>query len=332
MVTRRLPAFFLVDISESMVGEPLQAMDNGIRGIVQDLKTDPYALETVYLSIIVYAGKPKTLVPLTSIEDFLMPQLFVSGGSALGKAMVYLSEQITTSVIATTPNRRGDARPIVFIFTDANSTDNVNPAIELWKKKHAGRCEMVVVLFGKATNAHVFQELTDRIYYFDRIDPKAYKDLFRWVSSSLKTLSLQVVEETYTVPSPPATENINREMKKDPWFLVVLARCTKSKKSYLIKYAPSGNGDYSLMAAYGIRDEYYELCDDNRWNFGIRLGKLKGNPCCPHCGNVRGLTVCGCGMAICSSGTEEELDCAWCNKRSNLGPQIGEVEVKLALG
>lgn len=43
---RRLPIYFLVDVSESMVGEPIQQVENGMRQIVQELRTDPYALET----------------------------------------------------------------------------------------------------------------------------------------------------------------------------------------------------------------------------------------------------------------------------------------------
>ena len=34
---RRLPVYFLVDVSESMVGEPIQQVENGMRQIVQEL-------------------------------------------------------------------------------------------------------------------------------------------------------------------------------------------------------------------------------------------------------------------------------------------------------
>ena len=62
---RRLPVFFVIDCSESMVGKPLEAVQEGIDFIMKSLRTDPYALETVYVSIIAYAGIVRTLVPLT---------------------------------------------------------------------------------------------------------------------------------------------------------------------------------------------------------------------------------------------------------------------------
>lgn len=61
---RRLPVYFLVDVSESMVGEPIQQVENGMRQIVQELRTDPYALETAFISVIAFAGKAKSLSPL----------------------------------------------------------------------------------------------------------------------------------------------------------------------------------------------------------------------------------------------------------------------------
>ena len=54
---RRLPVYFLVDVSESMVGEPIRQVQDGMRMIVQELRTDPYALETAYISVIAFAGK-----------------------------------------------------------------------------------------------------------------------------------------------------------------------------------------------------------------------------------------------------------------------------------
>src|SRR5674476_339365 len=51
LIMRRLPVYFLIDVSESMVGEPIQMVQDGISSIIKDLRTDPYALETVWVSI-----------------------------------------------------------------------------------------------------------------------------------------------------------------------------------------------------------------------------------------------------------------------------------------
>ena len=84
---RRLPVYFLIDVSESMVGEPIKQVQDGMRSIIQELRTDPYALETVFVSVFAFAGKARTLQPLTELYKFYPPVFPVGGGTSLGAAL-----------------------------------------------------------------------------------------------------------------------------------------------------------------------------------------------------------------------------------------------------
>lgn len=71
---RRLPVYFLIDVSESMIGDPIRQVEDGMAAIIRELKTDPYALETVWVSIIAFAGQARTLVPLQDVISFYPPR------------------------------------------------------------------------------------------------------------------------------------------------------------------------------------------------------------------------------------------------------------------
>ena len=43
---RRLPVYLLLDCSGSMSGEPIEAVKQGIKALLTELKGDPQALET----------------------------------------------------------------------------------------------------------------------------------------------------------------------------------------------------------------------------------------------------------------------------------------------
>ena len=105
---RRLPVYFLVDVSESMVGEPIQQVENGMRQIVQELRTDPYALETAFISVIAFAGKAKSLSPLTELYKFYPPTFPIGGGTSLGAALDFLMDDIDRNVVKTTEERKGN--------------------------------------------------------------------------------------------------------------------------------------------------------------------------------------------------------------------------------
>ena len=84
---RRLPVFFVLDCSESMVGDNLKKMEDGLQMIVQTLRTDPHALETVWLSVMAFAGIAKTIVPLVEVASFYPPKLPLGSGTSLGAAL-----------------------------------------------------------------------------------------------------------------------------------------------------------------------------------------------------------------------------------------------------
>ena len=128
MFMRRLPIYFLIDVSESMVGEPITQVEKGMRNIIQELRTDPYALETVFVSVIVFAGKAKVLSPLTELYKFYPPQFPIGGGTSLGTALDCLMNDIDKSVKKTTVEMKGDWKPIIFLFTDGMPTDNPQQA------------------------------------------------------------------------------------------------------------------------------------------------------------------------------------------------------------
>jgi len=72
---RRLPVFLVIDVSESMAGDNLRSLQEGMDRLVKTLRTDPYALETTYLSVIAFAGRAKTLSPLVELYAFYPPRL-----------------------------------------------------------------------------------------------------------------------------------------------------------------------------------------------------------------------------------------------------------------
>ena len=57
MLTRRLPVYLLLDTSGSMRGEPIEAVNRGLKVLVSSLRQDPNALETAFLSIITFDDK-----------------------------------------------------------------------------------------------------------------------------------------------------------------------------------------------------------------------------------------------------------------------------------
>ena len=95
---RKLPVYLLLDTSGSMFGEPIEAVKNGVQVLVSTLRSDPYALETAYLSIITFNSSAQQITPLTELANFQQPNIDASGCTALGEALSLLAHKVDTEV------------------------------------------------------------------------------------------------------------------------------------------------------------------------------------------------------------------------------------------
>src|SRR5689334_17773945 len=115
---RRLPVYLVLDCSGSMAGEPIEAVRSGIKTLLGDLRGNPMALETTYLSVITFESTANQVCPLTEIGSFKEPSLKAGGGTSLGAALELLERCLDSEVRASSPTQKGDWKPLIFLMTD----------------------------------------------------------------------------------------------------------------------------------------------------------------------------------------------------------------------
>lgn len=209
---RRLPVYLLLDCSGSMFGEPIEAVKNGVQVLVSTLRQDPYALETAYLSIITFDNSAQQVTPLTELAAFQQPNLQASGCTALGDALSLLAQKADQEVTKTTPDQKGDWKPLVFIMTDGEPTDDLNKGLAEFKKRKWGM--VVACAAGAGANTETLKKITECVVSLDTADSATIKAFFKWVSASVSSGSMKVEEtgnEATTLselPPPPPEVNI----------------------------------------------------------------------------------------------------------------------------
>jgi uncharacterized protein YegL len=349
---RRLPIYFLIDVSESMVGEQIEQVQEGMAAIIRELRTDPYALETVFISIIVFAGKAKTIAPLTELYNFYPPKLPIGGGTSLGAALDFLMRDLDNSLQKTTLDHKGDWKPIIFLFTDGNPTDEYKKAFERWNNKYRRSSSLVVISLGDNANMNIFGKITENILALKKTDAGSFKSFFKWVTASIQTNSLSVSEansdELMLAPiKDDSLVKIDLEKqlpaKIDDNFVVILAKCQNTKQQYLIKYKQQLTESnleflpnskvviYRLVGAFPLDSTYSELSEGRQAVGKINTGSLYGFPTCPCCGNQFGFSSCMCGGIHCSDEKPTQT-CPWCGETAQYGVGNGDLDVARTRG
>ncbi|TWF40593.1 uncharacterized protein YegL [Chitinophaga polysaccharea] len=205
-MTRRLLAYFLLDTSGSMHGEPIQALNNGFNGLISMLRSDPQAMDSLYVSVITFDNDVKNIIPLTDLASFQPVEIKCpdSGPTHTGRALEMLCNLVRTDLVKGSAEVKGDWKPILFVFTDGKPSDLQLYRESTTKVKALDFGMIVGCAAGPKSEISFLKELTNEVVRLDTTDVNTLSTFFRWVSSSIQAGSKsQGTGENMVLPPPP---------------------------------------------------------------------------------------------------------------------------------
>lgn len=203
---RRLPVYILLDTSGSMRGEPIHSVNVGLQSMLSALRQDPYALESVHLSIITFDLEAKVYLPLTPLDQVQLTDIDVpsAGATFMGAALELLAEQVSQQLQKSTDEVKGDWRPLLFVMTDGSPSDVYAYQQEIPVIQQLNFASIVACAAGpKAKQEHLLQ-LTDKVVVLDTMDAASFAGFFKWVSASVVVGSSSAgISGSVSLPPPP---------------------------------------------------------------------------------------------------------------------------------
>ncbi len=203
---RRLPVYLLLDCSGSMLGEPIEAVRQGVKALLSELRSDPQALETAYLSVITFNSQAKQITPLTELMLFKEPEINASGATALGGALLVLKDCIEKEVRKSTETQKGDWRPLVFILTDGSPTDTEDFNIAVENIRSMKAANIIACAAGAKANTSYLKRITENVLMMNSLSAGDMAQFFKWVSGSIKMSSKSLDAkpgDAIELPPPP---------------------------------------------------------------------------------------------------------------------------------
>lgn len=207
---RRLPVYLLLDTSGSMNGEPIQAVNVGLQSLMSSLRSDPHALDSVYISIITFDKEVKEFLPLTEVSNVQLQEITCpkSGPTHLGEALEVVMKKIDSDIKLSSANQKGDWMPLLFIMTDGKPSDMMKFKEMSSKIKSKKFGNIIACGAGPKAKEEYLKMLTDNVTMLDHMDSASFEAFFEWVSVVVNqgSKSAGVTEE---IELPPAPKELN---------------------------------------------------------------------------------------------------------------------------
>jgi uncharacterized protein YegL len=309
-----------------MAGEPLEYVEIGVHSLISALRKNSHAVESVYLSIITFDAKAKILVPLSEIPDIVPPSLKIRPGTAMGAALELVYDSINREVVKSTGSVKGDFRPLIFILTDGQPTDDWQAAVRRLKNMGHRPANIYAIGCGDEIDFTTMYQIADTCLHMKGLSPQSLSDLFVWLSASVQTQSMSVTpDEPLSLDKIPLKKDIVVvDRANPPRFtqnprLYFHVRCTKTKKHYLMRYRfiPEQN-IYVAENSVPLPEDFFS--DGTMKTPPISVNQLYGSVDCPYC-DGNDWAKCGfCGHLFCINNQNllETVICPNCESKLTL--------------
>lgn len=190
---QRTPLVLVLDSSGSMEGEPIKQLNQGLKLLEEELKSDAIASKRVRVLVIQLGGYDTVSVVADwqDAMDFVPPTLEANGTTPVGKAM-----DLALNCIEDEKQRFKDAgvaytRPWLFLMSDGSPTDVwEDTAAQCRDAEAANKVATFLIAVGRSADVNTMAQFSQKgMAAVKRLDGLRFKELFLWLSASMKVVS-----------------------------------------------------------------------------------------------------------------------------------------------
>ena len=202
----RCPCVLLLDVSGSMTGSRIQALNDGIRAFKEEVTADSLTALRAEVAVVAFNHEVNVVQDFVTADEFQPTTLSASGGTCIAAALNLGLEMIDERKRAYRANGIAYYRPIVMLLTDGepehDTEEAIQEATQRVREAEDGR-HAAIFSFGIDEEANIAR-LSSMMAPQRPAKPLHQAQLsgiFQWLSNSLSQISSSQVGDRLTLPS-----------------------------------------------------------------------------------------------------------------------------------
>lgn len=160
------PVFLLIDVSASMAGGPIEAVNAALPELKTEMLSNPTVGEIARVAIVTFSDQGRIALPLCDLAEADLPEIMVEGGTNFAAGFRELRKAIDSGMTSL-PKGTPVYRPVTFFMSDGEHIAKEDWAVALdqvrdksWKFSP----EVVAFGFGQA-NQEVIRSVATRFSF-----------------------------------------------------------------------------------------------------------------------------------------------------------------------
>lgn len=196
----RCPVVLLLDTSGSMTGAPIQQLNQGLQLFRDELAADSLAAKRVEVAVVTF-GPVEVAAEFQTADSFIPPHLTAKSDTPMGAAV--------QQAISMVESRKSDYklhgiayyRPWIFLITDGGPTDSWEEAAEASRRGQESKQFAFFAVGVQGARMDVLSRFCAPREPL-KLDGLRFRDLFQWLSTSMKSVSHSRTDEVIPLVNP----------------------------------------------------------------------------------------------------------------------------------
>lgn len=196
----RCACLLVLDVSGSMEGERIEALNQGLQVFQDALQKDELASKRLEVGIVTFGGMVQTIQDFVTADQFQAPRLGVCGDTPMGAAVQQALDMLEARKKAYNDNGIAYYRPWLFLITDGAPTDTwVHAARRAYQADQNKRVAFFTVGVTGA-DLSVLAQFSPRTP--NQLKGVHFQEMFVWLSRSTQAVAHSVPGDQVALDPP----------------------------------------------------------------------------------------------------------------------------------
>lgn len=200
----RCPCVLLIDVSSSMSGEPIRAVNEGLAAFQRETANDATASRRVEVAVITFGNGATVVQDFVTVDQFVPPELQAGGQTHMGAGIDAALDLLGRRKEVYKANGIAYYRPWIFMLTDGSPYGEPDAVVEAARQRlQAELAGNKTAFFAVGTETANFQKLqafTAANRPPMKLNGLKFVDLFVWLSRSQQAVAQSQVGQQVALP------------------------------------------------------------------------------------------------------------------------------------